>query len=1045
MKRKNRILSLLLCVVMLLTAVPESGTRALAVALTKRPESTEETAARTKASTESTEEIEASTKAPEESTEETEASTKAPEESTEVTKETEESTPPVTEMCVREDHSVKVRGQLPKGAVLSVEEITEPQEEPAKPAPKKSAPGKDAGTKTETEKKAEIASDTVKTYDIKLILNGDEIQPNGTVRVTFTDVPVYEEGYIHVIHILDSAEAIRAGKGIAVRDAAAVAAFPKEAGIAFETTGEADTVYVELFSLSEGTVGIDEENHPYVDTTSFSTYYVVSGNSELGSTDSEITNISYEDNNTFYVAPGTQLTFFRDDTWVIIIGTQEAKWRATANTGNLKYDTRSKSSSTWQSVTTSSTTFWGQTYYDWTNGNYLRVTVSENCPVGTQSTVYSKLLVDGWEVGITFIVMSEEDILEHILEDSNYPVYLSVLKDASGGTPGEPGISDLNDFYYATSSFGIGGTTNHYAASGAGIIDEDIYTNPYFVHSADGTNTMGLVDSTGELVKSAISLDDDDFSAFLTAIANRGNVKASDGVTITAANKNNYKVVPYVVKLLTAYSIGWHIDCQVVPKDAITVSYDANIPEGFTVENISLPNSRSGPTVTMTMGNPQKDGTNIAMNGSVQAVSAGVTYHFTFKGWNTKSDGSGTSYVPGNTATFEEETVLYAIWETNIAEGTLELRNTVTTAEGSAAPPPNDTFAYTVNFGTQTTPARPYTIYNAQGAVQRTGTILPGGTLTLGDGEWARITGVPTGAYSTTQGTKPHYTTTLTGASGMIRGGATSSADYVNEYALFSVTGSFDGGHGTVTNGSQTELGMSDTCQAMVFTPEEGYQITSVEVNGVTQTGVSPSGYTFPAQEITESKEVVAHTEPIEYTITYDLDGGSVSPANPTSYTVETEAFTLKAPTRAGYVFEGWTGSNGTTPQMTVTIPDGEPGGKTYTAHWREDTGSLTITKTGCSAGDADQVFVFHVAGTDANTAVVALDVMVVGNGSVTVQSLPAGGYQVTEDAAWSWRYTSTGPYAVSVTGGADTPLTAANTRSNPYWLNDCDHAVNRK
>lgn len=36
---------------------------------------------------------------------------------------------------------------------------------------------------------------------------------------------------------------------------------------------------------------------------------------------------------------------------------------------------------------------------------------------------------------------------------------------------------------------------------------------------------------------------------------------------------------------------------------------------------------------------------------------------YTFKGWNTKADGSGTEYAPGDTFTIQENMVLYAQWE----------------------------------------------------------------------------------------------------------------------------------------------------------------------------------------------------------------------------------------------------------------------------------------------------------------------------------------------------------------------------------------------
>ena len=76
-----------------------------------------------------------------------------------------------------------------------------------------------------------------------------------------------------------------------------------------------------------------------------------------------------------------------------------------------------------------------------------------------------------------------------------------------------------------------------------------------------------------------------------------------------------------------------------------------------------------------------------------------------------------------------------------------------------------------------------------------------------------------------------------------------------------------------------------------------------------------------------------------QYTITYDLAGGTVK-GNPDTYTIETVAFTLKNPTKSGYTFTGWsgTGLDGEN-NMTVTIPKGSTGNRSYTAHWRYNGG----------------------------------------------------------------------------------------------------------
>lgn len=72
----------------------------------------------------------------------------------------------------------------------------------------------------------------------------------------------------------------------------------------------------------------------------------------------------------------------------------------------------------------------------------------------------------------------------------------------------------------------------------------------------------------------------------------------------------------------------------------------------------------------------------------------------------------------------------------------------------------------------------------------------------------------------------------------------------------------------------------------------------------------------------------------IDYTIDYDLDGGSVASANPTRYNVTTATFTLTNPTRTGYDFAGWTGTGLTDATETVTIAQGSTGNRSYMATW---------------------------------------------------------------------------------------------------------------
>ena len=80
---------------------------------------------------------------------------------------------------------------------------------------------------------------------------------------------------------------------------------------------------------------------------------------------------------------------------------------------------------------------------------------------------------------------------------------------------------------------------------------------------------------------------------------------------------------------------------------------------------------------------------------------------------------------------------------------------------------------------------------------------------------------------------------------------------------------------------------------------------------------------------------------------------------NPTTYTIDTDDFTLKAPTKTGYTFIGWTGSNGNTPQTTVTIVKGSTGDRNYVAHW--EVTSYSITYNLINGGIADNPTTYTV------------------------------------------------------------------------------------
>ena len=114
---------------------------------------------------------------------------------------------------------------------------------------------------------------------------------------------------------------------------------------------------------------------------------------------------------------------------------------------------------------------------------------------------------------------------------------------------------------------------------------------------------------------------------------------------------------------------------------------------------------------------------------------------------------------------------------------------------------------------------------------------------------------------------------------------------------------------------------------------------TELVVDGLTGTIKDLVGNTFTwtgSQRLTNIRVTPS------YTITYNLNGGTAD--NPARYWSGNSTFTLTEPIREGYLFVGWTGSNGNTPQTTVTITSGSTGDRTYTANWKKLLTNQDIT-----------------------------------------------------------------------------------------------------
>ncbi len=105
------------------------------------------------------------------------------------------------------------------------------------------------------------------------------------------------------------------------------------------------------------------------------------------------------------------------------------------------------------------------------------------------------------------------------------------------------------------------------------------------------------------------------------------------------------------------------------------------------------------------------------------------------------------------------------------------------------------------------------------------------------------------------------------------------------------------------------------------------------------------SKYDFSTSIVNDDVTLYAHWSALEYTISYNLDGGVLSKSNPKKYTAENNDIVLNNPTKDGYEFLGWTGTGIAGCAKQVVIEKGSTGNREYTAEWEETTvaGDYTI------------------------------------------------------------------------------------------------------
>ena len=298
----------------------------------------------------------------------------------------------------------------------------------------------------------------------------------------------------------------------------------------------------------------------------------------------------------------------------------------------------------------------------------------------------------------------------------------------------------------------------------------------------------------------------------------------------------------------------------------------------------------------------------VAAGGSASLASnAFQRTGYTFSGWNTRADGSGTAYSDGQVISgITGNLTLYAQWKLT-----------------------NYTITYHLDGGENGSNPSTYTYTTA--------------LITLKD---ATRTGYDfAGWYSDSA-----YTMRVTQiASGSI-GDKTLYAKWTpHEYKItFNGNGSTSGKMSSMTG---RKYGTSYTLTANAF-KKKSYTFTGWN------TKKDGSGKSYSNREKVKnltskdggSVTLYAQWTKTKYKITYKLNSGKNNSKNPSTYTYTTSTITLKNPTRKGYDFAGWY-SDSKYKKKVTKIKKGSTGNKTLYAKWTPHKYKITFNGNGSTSG----------------------------------------------------------------------------------------------
>ena len=272
---------------------------------------------------------------------------------------------------------------------------------------------------------------------------------------------------------------------------------------------------------------------------------------------------------------------------------------------------------------------------------------------------------------------------------------------------------------------------------------------------------------------------------------------------------------------------------------------------------------------------------------------------YTFDGWYTETNGNGDKIISTTTVDTVGDRTLYAAWTAN------EYTVTFNSQGGSSANPTTKIVTYDDTYGSLAIITREgYTLDEWNTQVNGSGTTInSSSTVSISNNHTLYAIWTPN-----------TYTVTLD------KQGGTGGSD--------SVVATFDKEMPSASSPARVGYDFVGYFYSPISTSTQYYNSIMNSINIWT---------------ISSDITIFAVWEKIDYTISYNLNGGNNNVLNPATYTIESNTINFEVPSRTGYTFNGWYEESTFDTQITQVV-NGSHGDITLYAKWTPIVYDITYT-----------------------------------------------------------------------------------------------------